>query len=169
MIAKHHEVRAFRCARTELADYLRKYARQTSVRGGARTFVATAEDDARVVIGFYTLVPAEMTAETAPPELMRGLGRYPLPGFRLARLAVHADYERKGLGRRLLLDSGLRCLRAASEVGGAVMFIDAKDDEAAGFYRRFGAQSLPDRPLVLVWPLAMIETAVQLAGKTPAL
>lgn len=152
MIAKHHEVRAFKCARPELAEYLRRYARQTSVRGGARTFVATAEDDASLVIGFYTLVPSEMTADAVPPELMKGLGHYPLPGFRLARLAIDVRYERLGLGRRLLLDAGLRCLRAAQEVGGAVMFIDAKDETAARFYQKYGAQSLPDHPLVLVWP-----------------
>jgi len=159
VIAKHHDVRAFACARPELNDYLKKYARQTSSRGGARTFVTVPENEQNIVIGFYTLVASEMTADAVPTDLTKGLGRYPLPGFRLARLAVDSRYAGLGLGRRLFLDAGIRCLQAAEHVGAAAMFIDAKDIEAARFYRQFGAQALPDRPLVLVLPLATVRTA----------
>lgn len=119
------------------------------------------ENDRNAVIGFYTLVASEMTADTAPADLMKGLGRYPLPGFRLARLAVDGRYAGHGLGSRLFLDAGIRCLQAAELVGAAAMFIDAKDVEAARFYLQFGARALPDHPLVLVLPLSTIREALQ--------
>lgn len=161
VIDKGHRVKEFECSRPQLTDYLKRFARQTTSKGGARTFVATAEDDPTLVIGFYSLVASEISAAQASAELKKGLGNYPLPGFRLARLAVDKRFEGLGLGGRLLLDAGFRCLAAATQVGSKAMFIDAKDDTAANFYRRFGATSLPDSPLVLVWPLAMIEEAVR--------
>lgn len=147
-----------------MAEYLKRFARQTTEREGAKTYVATPEDDDYLVIGFYTITPSEMSAEEILPEFRKGLGRYPLPGYRLARLAVDRRYEGMGLGRRLLFNAGARCLRAATEVGGRVMYIDAKDEAAAGFYLRFGAvQAMPDNPLKLLWPLATLRSALEKA------
>ena len=161
LIAKSHAVKDFRCEHSSLADYLRRYARQTTSRGGARTFILPAADDPTIVLGYYTLTPAEMDADKLPPDLVKGLGRYPYPGFRLARLAVDERYAGKGVGRTLLIDAGLRCLAAADQVGGSAMFIDAKDEKAAAFYRKFGAQALADWPLLLVLPLATFAAARQ--------
>ncbi len=71
----------------------------------------------------------------------------------------------KGLGGQLLMAAGLRCIRAAAEVGGALMFIDAKDERVAKWYRSYGALSLDDRPLSLFLPLASFEAGLRLGGK----
>lgn len=162
---RRHRTKEFQCERPELAEYLRRYALRATERGGAKTFVSTAEDDANFILGYYSIVPSEITAAEAPPALIQGLGRYPLPGFRLARLAVHGDFGGRGLGPKLLLDAGLRALAAAQLAGGKVLFIDAKDEKAASFYRHFGAVPLPDHPLRLIWPLEMIEVALGARGK----
>src|SRR5262249_22803260 len=66
--------------------------------------------------------------------------------FRLARLAVDRRIQGRGLGGQLLLAAGRRCLRAASEVGGVAVLIDAKNEGAAGWYAGYGAMALADAP-----------------------
>ena len=82
-----------------------------------------------------------------PANSTRKLGRYEVPVFRLGRLAVAANSQRKGLGADLLLAAGERALAVARQVGGVALAIDAKDDRAAAWYRRFGALPLLDDPL----------------------
>ncbi len=65
----------------------------------------------------------------------------------------------------MLMAAGLRCIRAATEVGGTLMFIDAKDERVAKWYRSYGALSLDDRPLSLFQPLASFEAGLRLGGK----
>ena len=100
------------------------------------------------------------------PEIARrGLARYDVPGFRLARLAVDRRLQGRGLGGQLLLAAGRRCLLAAAEVGGVVLVIDAKNERVATWYSSHGAVPLLDAPLSLLLPLATIEAALREAGK----
>jgi GNAT superfamily N-acetyltransferase len=57
-----------------------------------------------------------------------------VPGFRLARIATDLRWQGQGLGGQLLATAARRCLRAAAEVGGVVLIIDAKNDRAARWY-----------------------------------
>jgi GNAT superfamily N-acetyltransferase len=144
--------------------FLRAYARKNHERGASKTFLAVSkENDA--ILGFYTLSPAEAEFEQVPEKFRKGLGRYAVGGFRLARIAVSRSEQGKGLGGQLLMAAGLRCIRAAAEVGGALMFIDAKDERVAKWYRSYGALSLDDRPLSLFLPLASFEAGLRLGGK----
>ena len=100
------------------------------------------------------------------PEIARrGLARYDVPGFRLARMAVDRRLQGRGLGGQLLLAAGRRCLLAAAEVGGVVLAIDAKNERVAGWYAGYGAVPLLDAPLTLLLPLATIEAALRKGGK----
>jgi ribosomal protein S18 acetylase RimI-like enzyme len=83
----------------------------------------------------------------------------------LARLAVDRKLQGQGLGGQLLLAAGRRCLLAATEVGGVVLVIDAKNERVAGWYASYGAVPLLDAPLSLMLPLATIEAALKKAGK----
>jgi len=162
-IAKHHDRKAFDCGDADLNGYLHQYARRNHDRGAAKTFLAVGDTEGAVILGFYSLAPVALAYERAPEIVRRGLARHEVPGFRLARIAIDVGHQGQGLGGQLLLAAGRRCLRAAAEVGGVMLVIDAKNDRAAAWYASHGAMPLHDTPGTLVLPLATIADAL---GKT---
>jgi len=65
-----------------------------------------------------------------------------------------------------MLAAGRRCLRAALEVGGVILAIDAKNDRVAEWSKTYGAIPLVDSPVALVIPLATMAEALKAAGHT---
>lgn len=165
-IGKHHDRKNFDCGDAELNDFLQKYARQSHDQGGSKTFLAVCDDDNKHVFGFYSLTPTSIGPEKVPAAVRRGLGRHDVPGFRLTRLAVDRRQQGKGIGGQLMLAAGRRCLRAASEVGGVVLAIDAKNDRVAEWYKTYGAIPFVDSPLSLAIPLTTMAEALKAAGHT---
>lgn len=164
-IGKRHDRDAFDCGEEALNEFLRRYARKSHELGGAKTFLAIDDAEGNAVLGFYSLSPASVEYSRTPEIARRGLGRHDVPGFRLARLAVHRNFQGLGLGGQLLLAAGRRCLLASAEVGGVVLVIDAKNERVARWYGSYGAVPLLDAPLSLLLPLATIKTALIAAGK----
>ena len=164
-ISKKHDRDGFDCGEEPLNEFLRRYARKSHEAGGAKTFAAIDDADGQTLLGYYSLCPASVEYARTPEIVKRGPGRYDVPGFRLARLAVSRRLQGQGLGGQLLLAAGRRCLLAAAEVGGVVLVIDAKNDGVAGWYARYGALPLDDAPLTLMLPLATIAAALKRAEK----
>lgn len=164
-ISRRHNRDAFDCGDAALNEFLRRYARQAHDHGGAKTFLAVPDDDDTRILGFYSVSPASVRFSRTPDVVKRGLARHDVPAFRLSRLAVDRSMQRKGLGGQLLLAAGRRCLRAAQEVGGVALLIDAKNEAVAGWYASFGALQLLDTPLSLLLPLATIKAALETAGR----
>jgi GNAT superfamily N-acetyltransferase len=102
---------------------------------------------------------------TPPLTVHRGLARHEVPGFRLARIATDLRWQGQGLGGQLLAAAARRCLRAAAEVGGVVLIIDAKNDRAARWYTNYGAVPLSNKPLTLVMSLATFAADLKAAGQ----
>lgn len=92
------------------------------------------------------------------------MARHEVPGFRLARIATDKRWQRAGLGGQLLAMAARRCLRAAAEVGGVVLIIDAKYECAAAWYASYGARALADKPLTLLMSLATFEVELKSKG-----
>jgi GNAT superfamily N-acetyltransferase len=67
----------------------------------------------------------------------------------LARLAISADRQRRGLGSGLLKDALLRTLGAADIAGLRAFVVHAKDDDARAFYERFDFVGSPSDPFHL--------------------
>lgn len=155
-IGKSHDRQGFDCGDESLNDFLRRHARQSHERGGAKTFLAI-DDASRTVLGFYSLAPASLQYADTPQIVSRGLAKHEVPGFRLARLATDLRFQGHGLGGQLIAAAARRCVRAAAEVGGVMLVIDAKNDRAARWYAGYGATALRDKPLTLVLPLAQLE------------
>jgi GNAT superfamily N-acetyltransferase len=88
-----------------------------------------------------------------------------VPGFRLARIASEVRWRGQGLGGQLLAAAARRCLRAAAEVGGVVLIIDAKNDRAARWYKSYGAVPLHSKRLTLVMSLATFAAGLNAAGQ----
>lgn len=81
------------------------------------------------------------------------LPRYPVPCFRLGRLACCADRRGTGLGKLLVAGVVERCLRAKTQVAAYALIVDAKDEAAAGFYRHYGFTACASNSLMLYLPL----------------
>jgi GNAT superfamily N-acetyltransferase len=158
-IAKHHDRKAFDCGDAVMNEFLHRYARQSHDAGGAKTFLAIDNADNTMVLGFYSLAPGALAYADTPAMVRRGLARHDVPGFRLARLATHVRVQGKGLGGQLLAAAGRRCLRAAADVGGVILIIDAKNERAADWYVAYVAVPLANTPRTLVMPLATFATA----------
>lgn len=159
-IRRRHDRKAFDCGDAVLNEYLSRYARQNHESGGAKTFVVAASSEPTRILGYYAISPGAVEFSRVPVALTRGLGRYEVPVFRLGRLAVDRSAQGRGLGSDLFLAAGERALAVAAEVGGVAIAIDAKNDDAARWYGRFGAQPLLDDPLKLVLPLAVVADAL---------
>ena len=164
-ISKKHDRDAFECGEEALNEFLRRYARKSHDLGGAKTFLAIDDGDNKAILGFYSLSPASVEYARTLDIVKRGLARHDVPGFRLARLAVDRKLQGQGIGGQLLLAAGRRCLRAAAEIGGVVLIIDAKNEKVARWYASYGAAPLLDAPLSLLLPLATMEAALKKAGK----
>jgi GNAT superfamily N-acetyltransferase len=164
-IGRHHDRKNFDCGAPELNQYFIRYARQNHESGGAKTFVAVLSAEPTKVLGFYSISPGSIEFARVPTRLTKKLGRYEVPVFRLARLAVERSVQGHGLGGELLLAAGERVMAVASEVGGVALAIDAKDGKAAKWYERFGAVPLLDDPLKLVLPLQVIGEAIENSDK----
>lgn len=153
-ISRAHNRQDFDCGEPALNGFLQKHARKNHDQGGAKTWIATP--DGISVLGFYSLSPASVSFDRVPLELTRKSGRYDVPAFRLARLAVDLSCQGEGLGGILLAAAARRCIRAAAEVGGVALLIDAKNERVVAWYERFGAIPLLDAPQTLLLPLAAI-------------
>ena len=164
-ISKKYDRGSFDCGDEALNEYLRRYARKSHERGGAKTFLAIDDSANQTILGFYSLSPASIDYARTPEIVRRGLARHDVPGFRLARLAVDRTMQGQRLGGQLLLAAGRRCLLAAAEVGGVVLVIDAKNERVARWYASYGAVPLLDAPLTLLLPLDTIQAALERAGK----
>lgn len=167
-ISKGHDRDAFDCADAVLNEYLRKFARQNHESGGAKTFLAIDDADGRV-IGYYSIAPTSAVYDQMPASAKKGLPRHPVPGFRLARLAIDKNQQGGGLGTQLLLAAGKRCLQVAAAAGGVALFIDAKTERAAQWYETRGAERLvgvPEGfPVPMVLPFKTLRAALEAAGK----
>ncbi|MDD5176630.1 MAG: GNAT family N-acetyltransferase [Sterolibacterium sp.] len=147
-LAGDHDRRGFDCGRQELNDWLRQVARQHQDKGLSRTFVAFCEEAPTRICGYYALTLAELENRHLPEAWRKKLPRR-IPGVRLGRLAVDRLYQGKGLGELLLVDALTRAQRIYSEAGGIGLFVDALNEQAAGYYRNFGFEASPDNPLLL--------------------
>ena len=149
-LAPPHQLDGFDCGKPALNDWLLRHARQAQTSGSARTFVV-AEDDQRVA-GYFSLTVGQVDTLEAPERMRQGMGQYPLPVVILARMAVSARDQGRGIGLGMLQDAITRTLLIAEQAGIRAMLTHPIDEEAARFYTRFGfvASPLREQQLLLL-------------------
>jgi GNAT superfamily N-acetyltransferase len=142
-LRRDHKVDAFECGQPELDRFLVRYAFQAQQANASRTYVGLSND---TVVGYHTLVVGEVVHEQAPERPKKGLARYPIPLMVLARLAVHREWQGRGIGAGLLRDAMDRTVHAAEIAGIRALAVHAKNEAAASFYARFGFLPSPVDP-----------------------
>lgn len=151
-LSDQHDRVSFTCGDVALDLHLRTQATQDIRRRIASCLVAIEVATGRLA-AYYTIASASVPLTELPPAVSKRLPRYPtLPAVRIGRLAVDQTFRAKGLGGALLADAIRRTLQAPPAV--FTLLVDAKNEDAANFYRHHGFLPWINQPRTLFLPLA---------------
>jgi len=154
---KKHDRAAFSCEQASLDRYLKEHATQEIKKRIAAVYVLTP--DSKTIAGYYTLSQYAIEAGELPPELVQQLHlpRYDrLPATLLGRLARSTQFKGRGLGELLLMGALKRTLEHSRNIASVAVVVDAIDENAHAFYRRFGFIEIPNRPNRLFMPMKTV-------------
>jgi len=157
LLDARHDLSGFDCGIADLDRWLRHHALASQKADLARTYLAVVDG---IVAGYVSLTTGSIRVDEAPRRYARGMPRYPMPTILIARLAVDRRHQGQRLGSRLLAES-LRLAVAASDTAAArLVVVDAIDDAAASFYRRWGFIDVPDNPSRLLRRISDIRRSI---------
>src|SRR5436190_6961888 len=130
----------FRSGSDELDRFVHRHAASNQFAEHIGTTYVAVGDDGRI-LGFVTVAGAAIEADANAATRKRRLPSYQLPALRLARLAVSAGAQKKGIGSILVRYTFALALEQASRVGCIGVLVDAKP-EAVDFYSRLGFEQM---------------------------
>ena len=148
-----HDRQAFTSGVSELDEYLHRFAAQQSKKGVAVVRVLVDTDAPSVILGYYSLSAAQIDVSQLDQASKKKLPRYPVPCFRMGRLAAHSAHHGRGLGRILVGCAVERCLDAKKQVAAYALLVDVKGEKAKEFYEHYGFIPCTDNPMTLYLPL----------------
>lgn len=155
-LTKAHNRSVFRCGINALDRYLSHQAGQDIKRRISRVFVATAPNSPQKIVGFYTLSTLSIELTQLPEKIARKLPKHPIPAALIGRLAVEASAHGNGIGKRLLADAIKRTLSVSDQIAIYAMVVDAINEDAEAFYKKFGFLKLCDDHSKYFLPLKSI-------------
>lgn len=154
-ITPEHRLDAFDSGKPALDDWLRTRALDNEGRA-SRTYVVGT--DAGLVAAYYSLATGHIVRTDVPRKYRHGLPN-PVPVMVLGRLAVDRAHGGRGLGAAMLKEAMTRTLEASEIAGIRALIVHAIDEEAAGFYVKYGFQLFPPETLTLFLPIETIRVA----------
>ena len=153
----HPQKRDFSCGVEVLDNYLIQRAGQEARKHVAATFLLL-EETTDIIAGYYTLSSIGIDAGKLPERIVKKLPRYPqLPATLLGRLAIDRHYQGKKLGELLLIDALKRSFKLSKEIASLAVIVDAIDQQAEQFYKRYGFINFPQQESKLFLPMTTIE------------
>jgi GNAT superfamily N-acetyltransferase len=143
LLTADHDLTGFDCGNEQLDSWLRDHALASQRADIARTYLVL---ECETVVAYVSLTTGSIRPETAPKRYARGMPRHPLPTILIARLAVDHRSQGNRLGSRLLAEALRRAVQASDVAAARLVVVDAIDDRAAAFYRRWGFIDVPENP-----------------------
>ena len=159
-ISDHHDRAAFECEATPLTEYLKKFAKQNHEKGITLTFVAIEKGKPQSILGYYSVNAGQVDFDSLPADARKRIPKYPIPIMRLGRLAVDKQVKGKGIGRALLMDAFNRAIEASKTLGVFAVIVDAKDENAKAFYKKYGFIEFLDKPMALFILMSTVKDAL---------
>jgi GNAT superfamily N-acetyltransferase len=109
----------------------------------ARVFVALEPANKTQIIGFYAIHNMHIEAQDVPNPFGAALRRDSVVGaIYIVMFAVASQWQNRGVGAALFAHALRRAKQVAIETGTWAVVLDALDDRAELFYRRFGFETL---------------------------
>ncbi len=155
-----HDRQNFNAGSEALDHYLKTQASQDAKKKVASCHVITANEihSSAKILGYYTLSTVGIDIGDLPAEISKKLPKYPrLPGFLLGRLAVDKTCQSRGVGSLLLLDAMKKCFIVSKDISSIALIVEAKDEKASTFYKKYDFIAFPETPNKLFLPIKTIE------------
>lgn len=92
--------------------------------------------------------------------------RHPIPTILIARLAVDRSYQRRRLGSRLLAEALRRAVVASDAAAARLVVVDAINEDAAAFYRRWAFIEVPEHHHRLFRKMADVRRSLRVGGES---
>lgn len=150
---KTHDRIKFSCGVPVLDTYLQRYASQNYRDGDSTTHVVVDTEDRSRILGYVTLSTASLNLAQINCEELHKFRRNPVPAIRVCRLAVSTEHQNRKIGSSLLGYAVLKSRSLRDIAGVRVLLVDAKNEQVACFYKRFGFKPTVLAPLVLYYVL----------------
>lgn len=150
---RSHNRTAFNCGIESLDGYLKCQANQDIKRRVSRLFVARSRQDKTRVLGYYTLSTLSIDLSILPEKVAKKLPRHPIPAALIGRLAVDLSAQGQGIGKMLLSNAIKRTLAVSDDIAIYALVVDAINQEAEFFYKRYGFSRLAHSGSRLFLPL----------------
>jgi GNAT superfamily N-acetyltransferase len=154
---KEADTAGFSCGQSALDGYIHRYASQDVRRNVARVFIASPQSPPHSLAGYYTLSASNVQCSDLPAAIARKLPQYPIPVALLGRLAVATAFQGQGVGSVLLVDACKKVLQAQEMLAVAGLVVDAKDHNAASFYKHLGFTPLNQQAQRLFLPMEVLQ------------
>ena len=139
-----HDRKSFDCGRDELNAFLSGSAARHREAGISRTMVLPEDGGGEKleICAYYTLSHTEIKREVLPDALAKKLPRYPIPVILIAQLAVHTNFQGKGLGKTTLICALEHAFLINQHLPSYAVVVDALDAQVQAFYEQYGFQVL---------------------------
>lgn len=150
-----HDRAAFSCSSPELERYLKQQVGQDLRKHATAPFILTP--DHKTIAGYYTLSQYSINLIDVPANIAKVFPKYPVVSATLlGRLAVATQYLGQKLGEALLMNAQQRAFQLSKQAASAALVVDAKDDKALAFYKKYDFIELPKVDRRLFKPIATI-------------
>ena len=143
-LGRNHPRRSFRSGQPEVDAWLRTRAWQHQKKHLSVTKVLL--DDAKQIVGYYTLATGQVDFGDLPRDLTKQLPRRWLPVAVLAWLGVSVNHQGHGIGRLLLAQALRDCYEAGDTFAFVAVILDCLTDAAKSFYQKWDFEELPGHP-----------------------
>lgn len=152
-----HDRAHFTCGNTALDTYLKTQSSQDVKKNITAVFVLTIES--KKIAGYYTLSQCSVHLDMIPEEIAWKLTRqHIIPTTLIGRLAVDDFCKGKGYGEMLLMDALYRSFIGSQQIASWAVIVDAKDEIAVSFYKKYGFIELRTNPMRLFIPMVTIKS-----------
>ena len=123
-------------------------------QGYARTFVIT-QNDFRI-LGYHSLCAGIINRSDVSRSIKGSHAPTDIPVALLARIAVDKSAQGTGIGAALMSNAFRSAVSAGQSVAFRAIMVDALDDEALGFYKKYGFEPSKISPTKLLLPMNKI-------------
>ena len=135
---KRHDVSGFESASPELNGFLKEDALKNQEELISKTYLCCHFNQ---LVGYVAFTTDIIRKKDVREEEQIEVPYKEYPAIKIARLAVDKKYERRGVGRFLLLASVGKALKISGEVGCRFITVDSKQDSIK-FYEKSGGFKL---------------------------